>query len=134
KMLEGRTFAESDLDARLPVAVVNAAFARKHFGNETPIGRRFRTMNGNGTQPGPWRTIVGVVSTVRMLGPFNNPNVDDTGYYVPLYANALGPRAAETFTAQHATDLAKPKPGRRVDEQANLLRSHARKVDPEPPL
>ena len=94
KLLEGRTFNDDDLDSKLPVAIVNAAFARKHFGNESPIGRRFRTMNNAGTQPGPWRTIVGVVSTVRMLGPFNNPGVDDSGFYVPFYSTRVRPGAA----------------------------------------
>ena len=73
KLLEGRTFTGDDLDDRQPVAIVNAAFARRHFAGESAIGRRFRTMAANGRQPGPWRTIVGVVSTVRMLGPFNVP-------------------------------------------------------------
>jgi putative ABC transport system permease protein len=58
---------------------VNAAFAAKYFGREQAIGRRFRTSLPDGTQPGVWRTIVGVVSTVRMLGPFNNPGVDEAG-------------------------------------------------------
>src|SRR5262249_36239503 len=80
KVLEGRTFTEDDGDAKRPVAMVNAAFARKHFGTESPLARRFRALDQNTQQPGPWRTIVGVVQTVRMLGPFNNPNVDDTGF------------------------------------------------------
>jgi predicted permease len=80
RLVEGRTFDDGDLDSRLPVAVVNAAFARKHFGNESPLGRRFRALDGNSLQPGPWRTIVGVVTTVRMLPPFNTPNVDETGF------------------------------------------------------
>src|SRR6185295_18389428 len=71
KLIEGRTFNATDLDSRLPVAIVNSAFVRRHYGNESAVGRRFRTVVANGTQPGPWRTIVGVVSTVRMLGPFN---------------------------------------------------------------
>src|SRR5436305_651104 len=75
KLLEGRTFGVDDLDARLPVAIVNAAFAEKHYGNASALGRRFRTVVNNGQQAGPWRTIVGVVSTVRMLGPFNQPGI-----------------------------------------------------------
>jgi hypothetical protein len=52
----------------------------------------------NGALFGPWRTIVGVVSTVRMLGPFNQPNVDDSGFYVPFYANAFrSPRLRGPF-------------------------------------
>ncbi len=86
RLLQGRRFTGDDLDSKLPVAIVNAAFSRKHFGTENPLGRRFRTVVNQGNTFGPWRTIVGVVSTVRMLGPFNNPNIDDTGFYVPFYS------------------------------------------------
>jgi hypothetical protein len=55
KVLEGRTLVEEDSDQREPVAVVNATFARKHFGNESALGRRFRTAQPNGAQPGPGR-------------------------------------------------------------------------------
>ncbi len=121
KLLEGRTFNDDDLDAKLPVTIVNAAFARKHYGNESPIGRRFRTMNNAGTQPGPWRTIVGVVSTVRMLGPFNNQGVDDSGFYVPFYSTAFGPAPPTPFVSQFATVIVKPRAGpaaRRADQRA----------------
>jgi predicted permease len=134
KLLEGRTFNDNDLDARLPVAVVNAAFARKHYGNESSIGRRFRTVVANGTQPGPWRTIVGVVSTVRMLGPFNNPGVDDTGFYVPFYSTAAGPAAPGPFISQFATVVVKPRAGQRADALVNVLRREVAKADPNLPL
>jgi predicted permease len=134
RMLEGRTFAEDDLDQKLPVAVVNAAFARKHFGNESPLGRRFRTVDGNTSQPGPWRSIVGVVSTIRMLGPFNNPNVDDSGFYVPFYANPTGPAQPEPFASQFATVIVKPRGGQPAFTLATALRREVGKVDPNLPL
>ena len=134
KLLEGRTFNDDDLDMKLPVGVVNAAFARRHFGNESPIGRRFRTMNNAGTQPGPWRTIVGVVSTIRMLGPFNNPGVDDSGFYVPFYATAFGPAPPMPFVSQFATVIIKPRGGQRADALANALRREVTKADPNLPL
>jgi len=134
KLLEGRTFDESDLDSKLPVTIVNAAFARKHYGNESPIGRRFRTMNTAGTQPGPWRTIVGVVSNVRMLGPFNNPGVDDSGFYVPFYSTAFGPAPPAPFVSQFATVVVKPRGGQRADALANALRREVNKADSNLPL
>src|SRR5215212_2482832 len=111
KLLEGRTFKDDDLDTKLPVTVVNAAFARRHFGNESALGRRFRTMNNAGTQPGPWRTIVGVVSTIRMLGPFNDPGVDESGFYVPFYSTPFGPAPPAPFVSQFATVVVKPRGG-----------------------
>jgi len=134
RMLEGRTFTDNDLDARQPVAIVNAAFAHKHFGNESALGRRFRTVTNNGTQPGAWRTIVGVVSNVRMLGPFNNPNVDESGYYVPFYATAVGPALPAPFVNQFATVVVKPRAGQRADLLANALRREIAKADPNLPL
>jgi putative ABC transport system permease protein len=134
RVLEGRTFAEDDLDSKLPVAVVNAAFARKHFGSQSPIGRRFRSVDSNTEQPGPWRMIVGVVSTVRMLPPFNIPNVDESGYYVPFYSNPTGPLQTEPFVSQFATVVVKPRAGQRVDGLARALRRVVGKVDPNLPL
>jgi predicted permease len=134
KLLEGRTFGVDDLDARQPVAIVNAAFAQKHFGSESALGRRFRTAGLNGQQPGPWRTIVGVVSTVRMLGPFNAPGVDETGYYVPFFSNPVGPIRPAPFVSQFATIVLKPRGGQRADAMATALRRRVNKADPNLPL
>jgi ABC-type antimicrobial peptide transport system permease subunit len=112
---------------------VNAAFARKHFGNDSPLGRRFRALDGN-LQPGPWRTIVGVVRTVRMMPPFNVPNVDETGFYVPFYSLPSGPTKPEPFVSQFATVLVKPRGGLRAETLANPLRREVAKVDPDLPL
>jgi predicted permease len=134
KLLEGRTFADDDLDTKLPVAIVNAAFARKHFGAASPIGRRFRTGDGETGPYGPWRTIVGVVATVRMQGPFNNPNVDDSGFYVPFYATPTGPVPEAPVTAQFATVVVRPHPGQQPRSVIPTLRREVAKVDPNLPL
>ncbi len=131
--LEGRTFTDDELQANRPVAIVNAAFARKHFGNESALGRRFRT--GDGTGPyGPWRAIVGVVSTVRMEPPFNNPNVDASGFYVPFYSVPFGPATETPAGLQFATVLVKPNPGQRADALTAALRREVAKLDPNLPL
>jgi predicted permease len=134
RVLEGRAFAEDDLDTKLPVAIVNAAFARKHFGSESPLGRRFRTLDANTLQPGPWRSVVGVVSTVRMLPPFNVPNLDESGFYVPFYALPTGPAQPEPFVSQFATVVVKPRPGARAEALAQPLRREVAKVDANLPL
>jgi predicted permease len=134
KLVEGRTFEDDDLDTKLPVAVVNVAFARKHFGNESALGRRFRGMDGNTLQPGPWRTVVGVVTTVRMLPPFNVPNVDESGFYVPFYSLPAGPAPEAPFVSQFATIVVKPRGGLRAETMANTLRREVARVDPNLPL
>lgn len=100
KVLEGRDFTIDDNDAKQPVAIVNASFARKYFGNESPLGRRVRLFNP--AQPRPWRTIVGVVPDMLMQGPFNQ-QTDTAGFYVPL----LGAIPA----AQFCTIVVRPRPG-----------------------
>jgi putative ABC transport system permease protein len=134
QLLEGRTFNIDDLDSRQPVAIVNAAFARRHYGNESALGRRFRTVAGNGQQPGPWRTIVGVVSTVRMMPPFNAPNVDESGFYVPFYSTPFGPGQPGPFVSQFATIAVKPRAGQRADALGVTLRRQVAKIDPNLPL
>jgi putative ABC transport system permease protein len=134
RLLRGRAFTDDDLDSKRSVAIVNAAFARKHFGADHPLGRRFRTVINNGTQPGTWRTIVGVVATVRMLGPFNNPNVDDSGFYVPFYSTAVGPATPGPFVSQFATVVVKPRSGARADSLAAALRGDLQRADPNLPL
>jgi len=81
KPLAGNEFTLADSDTRQPVALVNTVFAKKHFGNDSPVGHRIRRVNPEG----PWRTIVGVVPDTLMQGPFSIPGVsDNAGYFVPL--------------------------------------------------
>ncbi|HET7617911.1 MAG TPA: ABC transporter permease [Vicinamibacterales bacterium] len=134
KLLDGRTFLDTDLDSRQPVTIVNSAFARKHFGTESPIGHRIRIVAGNSGQPGPWRTIVGVVSTIRMLGPFNNPGVDDSGMYVPFYSTLIGPAGPDPFVNQFATVIVRPRGGGSADGLVSVLRRYVNQVDPNLPL
>jgi putative ABC transport system permease protein len=138
RIREGRDFKLDDSDAMLPVAIVNAAFARKHFGSESAIGRRFRTVGNNGRLFGPWRTIVGVSSNVRMLGPFNNPQVDDTGYYVPYFSTVVGPADPRPTTQQFATLVVRPRGegdlGRRTAALGTALQQKVNQLDPNLPL
>jgi putative ABC transport system permease protein len=61
---EGATF--SDTSAGGGQVIVNARFARAHWGNRSALGRRIRvTQQGNE----PWLTIVGVVSDASTNGP-----------------------------------------------------------------
>jgi putative ABC transport system permease protein len=134
KLLAGRNFTDQDLDARQPVAIVNTAFAEKLFGHQLAVGQRFRTAPFGGAPAGPWRMIVGEVSTVRMLGPFNNPGVDDSGFYVPYYASPFGPLQTDPAVSQFATVVIRPRAGQSVDALAGVLRREVAKADPNLPL
>ena len=135
RLLEGRNFTDQDLDTHQPVAIVNDAFARKHFGSPSnAVGRRIRTFTGSGNQPGPWRTVVGVVSTVRMLGPFNNPGVDESGFYMPFYSTMFGPVPPAPAAAQFTTVVVRPRTGGDPELLAAALRREVEKLDPNLPL
>ncbi|HEX5724340.1 MAG TPA: ABC transporter permease [Longimicrobiaceae bacterium] len=58
KLRQGRDFGAQDREGSLPVTIVNESFARTHFGQESPLGRRIR-LGGPETEQ-PWLTIVGV--------------------------------------------------------------------------
>jgi putative ABC transport system permease protein len=77
--LQGRVLEAADRPGTLPVAVVNASFAKTHFPDESPIGRRIRF--GQADSKEPWRTIVGVVPDRNMDGVDNE---EPEGLYVPL--------------------------------------------------
>jgi len=100
KMLEGRDFTIEDIDAKQPVAIVNASFAHKYFGNQSALGHQVRRFNP--VKQEPWRTIVGVAPDMLMQGPFNAQS-DGIGFYVPLLA--------ATPAAQFCTMVVRPRAG-----------------------
>src|SRR5436305_1992762 len=118
KVLEGRDFIIDDTDAKQPVAIVNTSFARKYYGNESPIGRRIRIYNPG--QPQPWRTIVGVVPDTLMQGPFDQ-QTDTAGFYMPL----LGAEPATQF----CTIIVRPRPGQRADTLGSALSKAVAELD-----
>jgi putative ABC transport system permease protein len=100
KMLEGRDFTIEDSDTKQPVAIVNASFAHKYFGNQSALGHQVRRFNP--AKPEPWRTIVGVAPDMLMQGPFNQQS-DGVGFYLPLLAS--------TPAAQFCTIVVRPRAG-----------------------
>lgn len=132
KVVDGRYLTDEDSDQREPVAVVNASFARKHFGNESAVGRRFRTTAPDGKNASPWRRIVGVVTDVRMLAPFNTQN-DNAGFYVPFFVSPFGPLNTEAAAPQFGTIVVKPRGGLRGESLARTVASVVQKIDPNLP-
>ena len=75
RLLRGRDFDQRDTAASPPVAIVNDTLARQFFPNEDPIGHRYRD-----DYDGKWRTIVGVVTSVKNQMPMYPP---DPGVFAP---------------------------------------------------
>jgi predicted permease len=122
KVIAGRDFTADDNDARLPVVIVSASFARKNFGTESAaLSRKVRPFGGGNS--GPWRTIVGVVPDTVMQAPPFSPTVNTVGMFIPL----------NVLTPPFATILVRPPGGspHAVDDQ---LRKAVAAVDPNLPL
>jgi predicted permease len=118
KLREGRDFTIEDSDAKQPVAIVNASFARKHWGNQSAVGHQVRIFNPGKEQP--WRTIVGVVPDTLMQGPFDQ-QTEAAGFYMPL----LGASPATQF----ATVVVRPRAGVRADTLGPVLSKAVAELD-----
>ena len=104
KILEGRDFTVDDIDSKQPVAIVNASFARKYWGNQSAIGHQIRIFNPG--EPTPWRTIVGVAPDTLMQGPFDQ-QTEAAGFFMPLLGASPAP--------QFCTILVRPRGGQRAE-------------------
>jgi predicted permease len=118
KILEGRDFTVDDVDSKQPVAIVNASFARKYWGNQSAIGHQVRIFNPG--QPQPWRTIVGVVPDTLMQGPFDQ-QTESAGFYMPLLGASPAP--------QFCTILVRPRAGQRADTLGPALSRAVTELD-----
>lgn len=118
KIREGRDFTLDDTDSKQPVAIVNASFARKHWGNQSALNHQVRIFNPGKEQP--WRTIVGVVPDTLMQGPFDQ-QTEAAGFYMPL----LGASPATQF----ATVLVRPRTGQRANTLGPVLSKAVTELD-----
>jgi predicted permease len=62
RVLSGRTFNRADTRSGVQAAIVNESFAARYWPGETVLGRQLRLFDR--TTPGPWLTVVGVVSNI----------------------------------------------------------------------
>jgi putative ABC transport system permease protein len=66
QLLQGRLLSAQDHAQASAVAVINQAMARRYWGGEDPVGKRFKI--GARASNAPWLTVVGVVGDVRQAG------------------------------------------------------------------
>jgi putative ABC transport system permease protein len=123
KILEGRDFTIDDADTKQPVAIVNATFARKHWGNQSALGHQVRIFNPG--EPQPWRTVVGVVPDTLMQGPFDQ-QTDSAGFFMPI----LGASPATQF----CTVLVRPRAGQRAETLGPALTKAVTQLDSDVPI
>jgi ABC-type antimicrobial peptide transport system permease subunit len=103
-------FTDADDDKAPRVAIVNDAAARRRWGSEEPIGKRFSFDNGT-----TWITVVGVVGNVKQYGLDKEPAQE---IYGPLAQVPFG-----SFLVVKARGAAL--------QEAKLMRDVVHKVDAE---
>jgi putative ABC transport system permease protein len=64
RLVRGRFLQRGDDENAPDVGLVNESMARRYWGDQDPIGRRFRV----GSMQRPWVTVVGIVGDVRHNG------------------------------------------------------------------
>jgi putative ABC transport system permease protein len=83
-IINGRAFSNQDTKDAPLVAIVSEHLARKFWGNQNPIGQRFKF--GRTDPTAPWITVVGVAANVKNRALINDPllNPDDPDLYLPF--------------------------------------------------
>jgi putative ABC transport system permease protein len=81
-LLQGRDFNAHDNDASSPVVIINEPFAKRHWPNEDPLGKRIRVSDDD-----TYREIVGVVKALKQDQWTAEPNLE---MYLP-HLQAAGP-------------------------------------------
>jgi predicted permease len=118
-LVSGRWIDERDRPDAPPVVVLSAALARRHFGDRSPLGERFRIGGG----PDPWYTVVGVVGNVRQSSPV--PSLLEAAYVA--HTQNRFPERAMWVVVRAASDPAALQPAIRraiqsVDRDRPILR------------
>ncbi len=90
-LLSGRDFANTDTRESPNVAVINDAFARRHFAGENPLGHRLK-LQGQARDP---LLIVGVINNVRNMA-LDEPTTPEV--YVPYLQDPLGTNYQRSMT------------------------------------
>jgi putative ABC transport system permease protein len=122
-IVAGRDFSEQDRMGAAPVAVVNQEFARRFYGDASPLGRRIRVFDSDGSIE-----IVGIAKDVREQGlTARLPAV----MYVPVaQANPVGVRTSHTYFQMSWVVKVRENAGPIDREVREALRS----IDPRQPL
>ena len=104
----------------------SATRARSDAASERPRLTATRSARVRGGRSSAWS------ATVRMLGPFNQPGVDETGFYVPFFSNPVGPHPAGAVrqpVRDHRGKAAR-RPARRCDGRRAAAAAGERRSEP----
>ena len=80
-ILKGRDFDNRDKHGSTPVIIISETFARQHFPNEDPLGKRIKPgISTYEDEDSTYREVIGVVGDVRNRGLNTEPR---PAYYLP---------------------------------------------------
>ena len=96
-LLKGRDFTARDNDTSPPVVIINEPFAKRHWPNEDPLGKRIRVADEEID-----REIVGVVKALKQDQWTAEPNLE---MYLP-HLQAAAPRALTLVVRSSGDPLA----------------------------
>jgi putative ABC transport system permease protein len=127
-VLAGRAFSdELDRLNSLPVVIINETFAKKYYGDQSPLGRRIQVF----TVSSNWNEVVGVVKDVKLTAldqstspEIYQPNTQHAPWMFSLVVRStLPPRESEKLVRAEAADIDKDLPLfniRTMDEAINF--------------
>ena len=98
-LVRGRDFTDTEGNTRTPVALVNQTMAKRLWGEDDPIGRRFRLT----AERADWFTVIGIVADFRHFQSSSSRPVFPSAY-VPY---AFEPTANTGLTIRVTGDPAK---------------------------
>jgi putative ABC transport system permease protein len=86
RLVRGRPFSATDTASSSRVAIVDESFAKAHWPEQSPLGRRLKF--GDASDPDePWMEVVGVVAHVKNYGVDERSRVE---LYLPWSQNPAG--------------------------------------------
>jgi putative ABC transport system permease protein len=117
-LLDGRVFDRRDGAAAPAVVVVNRTFARRHWPEGTPLGRRMRFGSGP-SNTSPWREVVGVVADLRHQALDEAPRAE---VYMPLAQSPAGTMSVVVAASESP------------ERMTEVVRATVRALDPDLPI
>ena len=120
-LLMGRWIEDRDRKGAPNVVVVNSAFGKTYFPNQSPIGQHLQ-LGATPDTSVPWMELVGIIGEVKQ----SLATESAAEIYVPYrQADAVLPVVAMSIVVRTAGDPL---------QQANSVRALARRIDPNQPI
>jgi putative ABC transport system permease protein len=117
RLIKGRLFDSRDASDRPRAAIVSALTARKYWGEQNALGKRFRLNPGVSSEP--WTTVVGVVGDIRNSGL-------DSAWVPMIYV------PASQLPERSMAIVARLEPG--LSTATGIIAAAVRRVDPDQPV